>query len=107
MSLIPGLGVVGDIQPDSAYSDGTKLDVTKSFSPLGKNPDRNSAFYFSNAEIFGKAGAQATISFRHVLTPEEQADEIAAEDLKDKAGTAIISSALGLANAVAGFGRSP
>src|SRR5271157_9076 len=95
---VPVNGCVGDIQPDAAYADGAKLDVTKSFFPLGKSPDRNSAFYFSNAEIFGKAGAKVTLSFRHTLTPEEQADQLAAAELADAAGKDILAAALGLGN---------
>lgn len=99
-------GCVGDIQPDVAYSDGAKLDVTKSFCPLGKNPDNDSAFYFSNAEIFSKPGAKVKLSLRHTLTPQEEADQLAAAELAEAAAKDIVPAALGLADIMRGLANS-
>jgi hypothetical protein len=99
-------GCIGDIQPDVAYADGAQIDVTKSFCPLGKNPDNNSAFYFSNAEIFSKPGAKVKLSLRHTLTPEEQADELAAAEIAATAAKDIVPAALGLADIMRGLANS-
>jgi hypothetical protein len=100
------LGVVGDLQPDQAYSEGAKLDVTKSFFPLGKSPDRNSALYFSSVEVFSKPGAQVTLAFRKVLTPEEQADELAAAQAAEDAAQKIIKVVTELTTIALGCAQS-
>ena len=45
------------VQPERAFADGVKLDLSKSFYPLGQHPQPGSAFYFSTEEIFSKPGA--------------------------------------------------
>lgn len=100
------LGAVGDLQPDQAYSDGAKLDVTKTFYPLGKNPDRNSALYFSSAEVFSKPGAQVTLAFRRVPTPEEQADILAAAELVEEATQKIVKAVIDLTTIAMECGNS-
>ena len=94
------IGAIGDVQPDNAFANGTKLDVTKAFLPLGKSPDRDSAFYFSSNEVFSKAGAKVTVSIRHTLTPEQQADLLAAQELKDEASKYLLEASIGLAGVV-------
>ncbi len=49
------------IEPDLAFANGIKLDVSKSFFPLGQRPQPGDAFYFSAEEIFGKPGALMTV----------------------------------------------
>ena len=77
----------GGLIPDAAFSDGVKLDTTKSFFPLGRVPDGNSAFYFTNDEVFSKPGAAVQISLAPQLTPQEQADRLAAQHLAAQALT--------------------
>lgn len=101
----------GNIRADQALSDGVKLDLTKTFYPLGRTPDSNSAFYFSSAEVFSKPGASVELCYRRGLTPEEEADKMAAEQLRDralglegdaasKAGSMALNSATALLNLV-------
>ena len=49
------------IQPEFAFANGMKLDVSKSFYPLGQSPQPGSTFYFSAEEIFNKPGAVMTV----------------------------------------------
>jgi hypothetical protein len=78
-------GPTGPIQPDEAFADGTKLDLSKTFLPLGRNPDGKSTFYFASEEVFSRAGAEVTLGFRRVSTPEEEGDAKEAAALKEKA----------------------
>lgn len=48
--------VVG-LDPDNAFADATKLDVTKPFYPFGQQPQPGSTFYFNQEEVFNKPGA--------------------------------------------------
>ena len=64
---------------DSAFAGETKLDLTKSVQPLGARPQLGSALYLGDEEILGKAGAEVTLCFRKVLTPEEKADQQGAD----------------------------
>ena len=100
------MGAVGDILPDQAYSNGAKLDLTQSFYPLGKSPDRNSAFYFTNAEVFSKPGAEVVIAYRKALTPEEQADILAAAELVDKATQQILKTVRDMAQVAVNLAQS-
>jgi hypothetical protein len=61
--------------PDYAFAEGLELDTTKEFYPFGRAPDRDSAFYFSSQEIFGKPGAKVTVRLRRAITPEDEADK--------------------------------
>lgn len=78
---------VGDLVPDSAFGDGARLDLSKAFYPLGRTPDRNSAFYFASEEVFTKAGAEVVVCFRRPRTQQEEGDEIEGK-LQDKVNTA-------------------
>jgi hypothetical protein len=60
---------------DQAFAGETKLDLTKSVQPLGARPQIGSALYLADEEILAKAGAEVTLCFRKVLTPEEKADQ--------------------------------
>lgn len=50
------LQLIGN-NPDLAFADAVKLDLSKPFSPLGQSPQPGSAFYFSSEEIFSKPDA--------------------------------------------------
>jgi hypothetical protein len=63
------------IVADQAFAGETKLDLTKSVQPLGARPQIGSALYLADDEIFAKPGAEVTLCFRKVLTPEEKADQ--------------------------------
>lgn len=65
---------VKGLRPDKAFSDGSNLDVTKPFYPLGLQPQPGSAFYFTNDELFGKPGANFKIYLQKTSTPQDQAD---------------------------------
>jgi hypothetical protein len=60
--------------PEKAFADAQKLDLTKTFQPLGTNPQSGSAFYLASAEAFAKPGAQVTICFTRGVTAQEEAD---------------------------------
>ncbi len=99
-------GCGGDIQPDQAFANGSKLDVSKPFSPFGKNADHNSAFYFASEEIFSKPGAQVKICFSRAVTPEEEADKLEAELLEESARKLILDTTDKAAQAVIDAGKS-
>ncbi|MEP6732184.1 MAG: putative baseplate assembly protein [bacterium] len=63
------------ILADNAYAGETKLDLTKTIQPFGQRPQIGSVFYLSDEEILSKPGAEVTLCFRKVLTPEEKADQ--------------------------------
>ncbi|MEO5817966.1 MAG: putative baseplate assembly protein [Gemmatimonadaceae bacterium] len=63
------------ILADQAYAGETKLDLTKTIQPFGLRPQIGSAFYLSDEEILSKPGAEVTLCYRKVLTPEEKADQ--------------------------------
>jgi hypothetical protein len=67
------------ILAEHAYAGETKLDLTKSVQPLGGRPQIGSAFYLADEEIFAKTGAEVTLCFKKVLTPEEKADQEGAD----------------------------
>jgi hypothetical protein len=69
------LGDAIGIVPQSAYAADQKLDLTKAVQILGPNPQIGSAFWVQCDEAFAKAGAQVTLCFRKVETPEEKADK--------------------------------
>lgn len=60
--------------PEQAFADAQKLDLTKTFQPLGANPQSGSAFYITSAETFAKPGAVVTICFTRNKTAQEEAD---------------------------------
>ncbi len=63
------------LPPDKAMSDGRPLDVTKSFLPLGPNPDPGSALYLACSEPFTRPGAEVALELRRPKTAQEEADE--------------------------------
>ena len=58
---------------DNAYAAETKLDLTKTVQPLGARPQTGSAFLLSCEEILAKPGAEVTLCFKKVVSPEEKA----------------------------------
>lgn len=60
------------LKPDKAFADGTALDVSKPFYPLGQQPQPGTAFYFSNTEAFTKPGAKVRILLARTLSPQDQ-----------------------------------
>ena len=65
--------VVG-LDPDQAFADAVKLDVTKPFYPFGQQPQPGSAFYFSQKEVFSKPAAQVQIYVARTLSPQDEVD---------------------------------
>jgi hypothetical protein len=74
------VGVTG-LLPDKAFVDGTSLDLTKPFLPLGAQPQPGSAFYFTSAEIFAKPGAKMRIFFAKTAGPQDQSRPQGATEL--------------------------
>jgi hypothetical protein len=65
---------VSGIEPEFAFSDGNKVDLTKPFFPFGQQPQPGSVFYFSSQEIFSKPGAKLQIYVAKTITPQDQFD---------------------------------
>src|SRR5262249_33534341 len=63
--------VIG-LDPDPAFADGTKLDVTKPFFPFGQQPQPGSTFYFSQEEVFSKPGALVQIYVARTRSPQDE-----------------------------------
>lgn len=97
---------VGGIRPDQAYAGASKLDVSKTFYPLGRSADRNSAFYFSSAEVFAKPGAKVSLCVRRGLSPEEEADILEAQLREESARKLILDALAKIAQAVIETGKS-
>jgi phage-related baseplate assembly protein len=60
------------LRPDAAFSDGSKVDVTKPFYPLGLQPQPGSSFYFTVDELFTKPGAVWSVFVKNTATPQDQ-----------------------------------
>lgn len=65
---------VSGIEPELAFSDGNKVDLTKPFYPFGQQPQPGSVFYFSSQEIFSKPGAKLQIYVARTSTPQDAFD---------------------------------
>jgi hypothetical protein len=61
------------LQPDAAFVDGLKLDLSKSFYPFGQAPQPGTALYLANEEAFAKPGAEVTLSAQVAATPLDSA----------------------------------
>ncbi len=57
---------------DKAYTDGTKLDTSKPFTPFGAQPQPGTVFYFNNAETFAKPNARFRLYLPKTLAPSDQ-----------------------------------
>jgi uncharacterized phage protein gp47/JayE len=62
----------GGVLPDTALANGTKLDLSATFYPLGQQPQPGSALYFSSDEVFGKPKANVQIAFVRAETPQDK-----------------------------------
>ena len=51
---------------DQAFTDSLQLDVSKTFYPLGQQPQLGSTFYFSSQEVFSKPDARMTVWLKFV-----------------------------------------
>lgn len=60
--------------PDAAFADAQKLDLTKTFQPLGANAQPGNVFYVACEEAFTKPEAQVTVCFKRSKTASEEAD---------------------------------
>jgi Baseplate J-like protein len=65
---------VDGLDPDKAFADGTKLDVTKPFYPFGQQPQPGSTFYFTQEEVFTKPGANLQIYVAKTFAPQDAVD---------------------------------
>lgn len=65
---------VDGLDPDKAFADGTKLDVTKPFYPFGQQPQPGSVFYFTQEEVFTKPGANLQIYVAKTFAPQDAVD---------------------------------
>lgn len=72
----PIKGPVSDLPPDQAYADGSQVDLSRAFLPLGQSPRPDAAFYFSCEEAFSKPGAEVIVCFHKAETPEKEADTL-------------------------------
>jgi hypothetical protein len=97
-SLAETAGIIAD----QAFAGETKLDLTKTVQPLGPRPQFGSALYLADDEIFSKPGAEVTLCFRKVLTPEEKADQQGADLELDVAAAQkiVVDAATAAANAL-------
>ncbi len=68
------------LDPDKAFANETKLDVTKPFYPLGQAPRPGAVFYFSQDEVFSKPGAKAQIYMASTESPQDSVDIIPSGD---------------------------
>jgi Baseplate J-like protein len=80
--------VVDGVKPDKAFADGTALDVTKPFYPLGMQPQPGSTFYFTSQEIFSKPNAQFRTWMARTNSPQDQAS-ITTLDSNNQASDAV------------------
>jgi len=67
---------VDGLDPEKAFSDASKVDVTKPFFPFGQQPQPGSVFYFSQPEVFGKPGAKVQLYVARTESPLDKIDVI-------------------------------
>jgi hypothetical protein len=73
------LETVEAIVADHAFAGETKLDLTKTVQPLGGHPQAGATFALACEEIMTRPGAEVTLCFTRVETPEERADQDAGD----------------------------
>jgi len=88
--------------PDAGYAGSVKLDLTKAIQPLGARPQLGSAFYLRSDEVFAKSGAEVTLCFTKLVTPEEKADADGTNFQTDVASAQnlVVQAAVDEANAI-------
>lgn len=64
---------VDGLQPDPAFADAQKVDLSRPFYPFGQQPEPGSTFYFSAEEAFTKPGARLSVHVQKTDTPQDQA----------------------------------
>ena len=67
---------------EKAFADGTSLDVSKPFYPMGLDPKPGATFYFSHEESFNKPGAKLQFYILRCSSPQDQI-ELASTDKID------------------------
>jgi uncharacterized phage protein gp47/JayE len=65
---------VEGLEPDKAFADSEKLDVSKPFFPLGLQPQPGATFYVSNDEVLSKPGAAVRLFFAKTQSPLDAAN---------------------------------
>jgi hypothetical protein len=71
------VGATG-LPPDAAFANGSKLDVSKTFQPLGSAATPGSVMTLKHEEAFSKPGATVTIAMVRSKTPAERGDDLTA-----------------------------
>ena len=62
--------------PEAAIGGGQRLDLTKTFWPLGQRPGPDAALYLASDEAFGRPGARVSVCVRRATTPQDEADRL-------------------------------
>lgn len=70
LELVVTFKLIG-LRLDKALSEGTSLDTSKPFYPLGQQPQPGAAFYFNQEEIFSKPGARVTMFVSRAESPQD------------------------------------
>lgn len=65
---------VDGLDPDAAFVDADKVDVTKPFFPFGLQPQPGATFYLSNDAVLGKPGATVRLYLPTTQSPLDQAN---------------------------------
>jgi hypothetical protein len=52
-----------DLQPDAAYCENAPLDISNTFYPFGKAPQKFTTFYIASDEVFQRQNAQVVMTF--------------------------------------------
>jgi hypothetical protein len=84
--------ISGGVVPDTAFTDGTKVDLTKPFYPFGLQPQPGSTFYFSTAEVFSKPGARVYVAGVPTDTPQNKLEITTEDPPPDPNGVTVLSS---------------
>ena len=61
--------VVDGLRVEKAFADGTALDVSKPFYPLGQQTQPGSTFYLENDEVFEKPNASVRAFMARTKSP--------------------------------------
>lgn len=64
---------IDGLNPEKAFADTVKIDVTKPFYPVGQQPAPGTTFYFAHDEVFAKPGARVRIYAARTRSPQDEA----------------------------------
>jgi hypothetical protein len=64
---------IDGLNPEKAFADTTKIDVTKPFYPVGQQPAPGTTFYFAHDEVFAKPGARVRLYVARTRSPQDEA----------------------------------